>query len=189
MTAVEKPHFSNPVLRASERARDLLWKSRIGRALDDVVSGSSSPAACKLSWSSLRIEQGRLTGGAIEVPKDPHAGILPRGWTRSVIIAAELEELDWLYENAGSEPQHQAVGYIAKNTLHVGFNPEGSLFDQSDKEAAVAMRLGRGSLIATMGLWLPGRRYFAGVTNPKAVETNFPIGALHTQYPSVRLAC
>jgi len=183
----ERPHFSNRVLTASERAQRVLGQTTIGRSITKAVAGSSYPFYRQLDWhtpdtySDLR--------ATINVPGDRNAGRVPRFWHMATVVAFPTEDLEELRTENFKSPQKRAVAYVAENTVHVGTQPnEGYLFERYTKdELAIAMRLGKGPLAAAVGLWLPEERTFESVGQLRVVEAAIPVSALVEQYPGIKL--
>jgi hypothetical protein len=186
----ERPHFSKRFLIASEHAQRTIGQTSIGRSLTKAVAGSSYPLYRQLDWHTPDYPYNppdlRAT---IKVPGDRNAGRVPRFWRMATVIAFPTEELEELRIENFKSPQKRAVSYVAENTVHVGTQPnEGYLFERYTKnELAIAMRLGKGPLEATVGLWLPDERTFESVGQLRVVEAAIPVSALVEQYPGIKL--
>ena len=182
MADPEKPHFSNTTLGVSERLQQVL-----GGRLMSVFSGSDSPNYRQLNWFSRRIETSIQS--TINVPGNLLAGRLPRSWDIAVIMATRDEELDKL--TSYGDDQQEAVAYISKGVVHVGTHPEGdNLFgflDDNFEECAIAMRLGRGPLEATMGMWFPHDRHFMSVGSARVDTPEIHINRLPDEHPGMSL--
>jgi hypothetical protein len=186
----EQPHFSRRGLTAAERAQRVLGQTTIGRSLTKAVAGSSYPLYRQLDWHSPDYPFNPPDLEAtINVPGDKHAGIVPRFWHKAMVMAFPTEDLEKLRQDNFRSPQKRAVAYVADNTVHVGTQAnEGYLFERLTKnELTVAMRLGKGPLEATAGLWLPDERTFESVEHLRVVEEAIPITALVEKYPGIKL--
>jgi hypothetical protein len=189
MSTTEESHFSKFQLDLSER----IGNTALGRSIAKPFVGSVSPAYRQLDWYSRNITYEiksieRFHG-------DPLATKLPRFWTRAAVMASLEEEVNDLKETRGIvPPDHQeAVAYLSDDIWHVGIDHDQSpiLGKLNKHDLAIAMRLGKGPLIATMGLWSPIERHFVSVPNVEVINPWVYVGTFHQslyeKYPSVLL--
>lgn len=180
----DRNHFGKRVLDISERAHRALGHTAAGRAVTSLVAGSSYDGYRQLDWYSRNITSEVKT--TIKVPGDPKAGPVPRFWKNAAVLAAPSEEV----ENLRGRHYKEAVAYLSEGVLHVGaLATEWALLEHlSLKERAIAMRLGRGPLEATMGIWLPNEKHFISVENIRTVEESIPIDNLAQRFARPGLA-
>jgi hypothetical protein len=184
-------HFPNVVLDAGERAQHRFRNHRLGGAIIRSVTGSDSPLYQQLDWRSqyLRAE---LPDELAEAKGDKDAGWLARNWSRAAIVAAPKQELSELEGATHSIPSEQAVAYVADGVPHVGTlpnsGPESLFHELHDEDWAVAMRLGKKALFATIGLWLESERMFLSVESPRIVTSPVLINSLPAgEYSNLRV--
>jgi hypothetical protein len=106
-----------------------------------------------------------------------------------MVMAFPVEELEELKEYAVAVAHEEAIAYTSEKVVHVGTKAtRGYLFEQlSEEEMAIGMRLGRGPLQATAGIWLPETESFVSVRHLRVVETAIPVNALIYEYPGMAL--
>jgi hypothetical protein len=192
MSQAEQPHFSERTLNLAETSQRLLGS--LGQPLVRAISGSSSPAYIQLEWSKqdqLNIDDYTWVG----VPGDPQAGKIPRNWRRAAVLGTQWGALSKLYDKI-DEPVHamEALAFVADDSIRVGVKENGySLFrsllrpNENGKYAAVAMRLGRGPLQATMGLWLPEKEQLLAADDIEVITPSTSVRQLSSQYPRASL--
>jgi hypothetical protein len=185
MARKEKNHFSSSVLEVSEVMHNALGHSTVGKVLTKAIAGSQSSSYRQMDWTSRNITY-RIKS-TIKVPGDPEAGIVPRYWNRAAIMASPKHRVRDLNDYKGGK---EAIAYISDEVVHVGvLATEGALFGElNEEELAISMRLGKGRLEATMGIWLPDDREFLGVRNVRLVETSAFVPSLATNYPGISLS-
>jgi hypothetical protein len=197
----EKPHFSGKVLDAAERAQRTL--DAIGAPVVNMVAGSSSPAYRQLRWA----KQAHLNPHDFEwceVPGDPSAGLLPRFWKNAVVLGVNpdtMRSARAANSNRG-ERVDQAIVY-EHNGIRVGVSsddddmifghqiiwdtPSRPGYLPSHDAATVAVRLGRGPLRVTMGLWFPDQKNLVVPSGVEIVEAGIPIDSLTDKYSHTAL--
>jgi len=158
--------------------------STFGRAFTKVIAGSYSPAYGQLDWRAPHMSRIR---GTVAVSGDRYAGRLPRNWNRAMVMAFPIEELEDLKAHASTIAHEEAVAYISERVVHVGTKAtQGYLFERlNEEEMAIGMRIGRGPLEATPGIWLPDREAFSSVKHVRVVEAAIPVSALISEYPGM----
>jgi hypothetical protein len=189
MSYPEKPHLSNATLSRSERLQQKFGNNRLGRAATRLAVGSRSPAYRQSIWRSESISA--LVLSTVKVPGDPSSGKLARNWDSALVMAVTDDDYAKLEKQVNHrEPFEDAIAYISEDVVHVGTQAirEGHLFAYiSAEDLAVAMRIGRGPLEATMGLWLPEQRAFVGAENVHIVEAKLPVNELPSKCPGLHL--
>jgi hypothetical protein len=190
MSNPERNHFGKTVLDLSERAHHALGHSLVGKAVTRAVTGSQYPGYRQLDYFSRNVTSD--IKNTVRVSGDPNAGIVPRFWYRALIMSTPQEELNDLLIDMRSNSKHspqEAIAYISEGTVHVGAPYEQkALFGFYKDERAVAMRLGKGSLEATMGLWIPEERHFTSVENLNVVAPGAAVRTLAVNYPGLNIA-
>lgn len=192
----EKPHFSKAVLNTSERAQRMLGK--IGAPLVNMVTGSSFSEYVQLQWA----KQPHLNPEDFEwceVPGDPDAGLVPRFWKKAAVLGVSVESYHSAWRTADTdkdgsrlhERMLQAVAYEAEGTIRIGTRQGNRTFQEFGVDHVwtdtIAMRLGRGPLKATMGLWFPDRQELVIPDGVRVLEAALPIEDLADAYPYTRL--
>jgi hypothetical protein len=172
-------------LDGGERFMRSFGHTALGSKVIRATTGSRSPVYRQTDWFSQGISHD-IRDTAI-VPGDPRAPMLRRNWNQVAIFAATEAELVDLKDQAGPDPFKEAVAFVAEDVVRVGVkSTEGYLFENlTEEEVAIAMRLGRGPLEATMGLWLPDDRHFVSVENIRVVEAAVYQSSLPSDYPGV----
>lgn len=183
---LDRNHYSRRVLALAERTQELIGNSGPGKALINVTNGSRHPNYLQLDWFSRNLDA--EIRGRIEVAGDQKAGLIPRFWMQSVILEANREEIEgMLDDNAGSQ---EAIAYMSEDVTHVGAlgdRKDRILTATSPEASAVAMRLGKRSLDATVGIWIPEERHFESVKGVEVAEYPIHIDALARQHPEMQL--
>jgi hypothetical protein len=181
-----------PLITFGERAQRAIGHNMAGKVIINAFSGSSSPGTVRGDWYSNIAEP--EINSVIKVAGNPNAGWLARNWNTAMIMATPLEELVALYDEVNSAEQRHAVAYVTDDIVHVGIRAKGHTIGfgkiNEREDRAVALRLGRGPLEATMGVWLPDERTFVSVSSVRVVETDCPVSAVGSKngpYPSVSL--
>jgi hypothetical protein len=189
MSNREKPHFSKQTLDISERIHQVLSPRRLGSKAVSVFTGSDYPLYRQLDWHSGSDVNWTNVYNTVRVPGDQEAGLFRRNWRSAIVMSAKIEELEEIHEHPLTDEGQEAVAYISEGVVRVGIKPNDSpLFeDLNGEERAVAMRIGKGPLEATMGLWAPVERVFVGVNWLRLVEPKEGISALTTEYPGIAL--
>ena len=189
MAGTEEPHFSKTVLDLSERTHQAIGHSKVGKAVTKAITGSPYPGYRQLDWYSRGVTS--EVKSTIKVPGDPHAGIVPRFWNRAAIMAMPRSDIRKVEQTRDLLPPSykEAVAYISDDVVHVGtMATESFLFELLNKEErATAMRLGKGPLEATMGLWIPKERHFISFDNVRVVEPAVFVSSLPQDYPGLAL--
>lgn len=194
MANPDKPHFSNRVLTIAEQTQQAIGHTRLGGKVIKAFTGSTSPNYVQLDWRSRGIDA-HVTK-TVKVPGDPNAGLLARNWNTAVILAISEDELREIAQGAGKPGEYQAaVAYIVKDVVRVGTNPnhragvpESVFARYSDEEIAVAMRVGRRTLEAAAGIWMPQERAFESVHGIRIATPDMQVDNLQVAYPNVLLA-
>ena len=187
MLSSEKNHFGKRVLDYSERAHQKLGHSALGRTVTRAIAGSSSPAYVQLNWYSRGVTAD--TGARAKVAGDPQAGPVPRFWNRAAVLASHSEDIERLKSTAEDVEHKEAVAYVSEGVWHVGIMAsEGALFEElNERENAVAMRLGKGSLNAAMGIWIPTEKHFMGAGTIRTVDQYAYVRTFVADYPGLNL--
>lgn len=188
MAVQEKSHFSKTVLGLSERAQRSIGHTSLGAQAIRLFNGSRAMNFIQADWYSelsLRGFSAEVTA-TVRVPGNPSAGWLTRNWNSALVMATPEEEIEKLHERTDNAYFQEAAAYIADDIVHVGVDPNPArlthdrLFGRVDLghglEKAIALRRGRGPLVATMGLWLPGERAFVGVESLRIAYDNVSVG-------------
>jgi hypothetical protein len=199
MAANEKPHFSERVLSISEQAQHAIGHSAVSQAAVRAFTGSRSPAYRLLDWQSKGVQMEDHEIETVKVPGNPNATRLSRYWNVAAVIASEVALLDTIKNEYAQFEIQEAVAYFTDGTAHVGTlqAAEGQLFqpyaeDQNDEitipaERVIAMRLGKGPLEATMGIWVAEQRLFVASESIRVIEPIVPVDAVARDYPGVVL--
>ncbi|HEX5798235.1 MAG TPA: hypothetical protein VFX79_02665 [Candidatus Saccharimonadales bacterium] len=184
---LDRNHYSRRVLDLAERTQELIGNSRAGKALINVTNGSRHPNYIQLDWFSKQMSAN--INDSATVVGDQKAGLLPRFWMHSMILEVATEEIEELMaSNPGS---HEAIAYMSEGVTHVGTQRDaetGILTASSPEASAIAMRLGRRSLDATVGIWTPAERHFESVDNVEVADHSVHIDDLARQHPRMSLA-
>lgn len=192
MADPNKPDFSKTVLGIAERTQQAIGHTRLGSKVVKAFTGSTSPNYVQLDWRSKGIDA--HVPKTVKVPGNLEAGRLARNWPTAAILAINEEELKELAQLDPNEYQ-QAVAYVSEGIVHVGTRPNAEsgyaekLFARySDEELAVAMRVGRGTLEAAAGIWIPKERAFEAVHGIRVATEAMQIdNHLDVAYPNVAL--
>lgn len=181
-----KEQIVNRVLAVSERFQHTAGHTRFGKAVTRAFTGSTSPMYEQLYWTSHNIRT--VAGQDVELFGDFDAGRLARNWQRAGVLATSADELARLKDEHADAWHHEALAYYVGRSIHVGFRAETGLLTEIDNtRQAVAMRIGREPVMATVGLWLPAERTFVGSSDVTVERHNLPIANLPQVYPDVRL--
>lgn len=188
MTTPEKPHYTKGQQAFGERARRLLDRTRMGRAVSRAFNVPNYPYSHYMSWDSRDITA-QVTATADNLKGDREAGWLAVDWLKAMIMASPADELSRLQREV-DQPNEEAVAFFSKNVWRVGTSFAGNpLFEKLNvQEMTMAMMLGRGPLVASMGVWVPSERTFVGVNKLRVVEPAIYISALPSEYPGMPLA-
>lgn len=110
------------------------------------------------SYTPVRWRHARMAvvadGDWAEFEAAPESGKTPRNYRMAAILNVDSQKLDRAQEYYGGT---HAVAYALGTAIMVGVMPENKSFStesEPDEAYAVAMRIGRGVLRATAGLWL-----------------------------------
>jgi hypothetical protein len=185
----DRNHYSKRQLSWAERTQELIGRSgvgKVGKNLINITNGSRHPGYLQLNWFSKRVDAD--VKAKIHVEGDQRAGLLPRLWMQSVLLQVDRAEIEGMLEdNRGSQ---EATAYMSEDVAHVGRlgnKRNGILKATSPEASAVAMRLGKGSLDATVGIWIPEERHFESVQGVEVVEYPIHIDDLADRYPGINL--
>jgi len=189
----EGNHFSSLELAAGELFQKITRQTRLGRAVTNWWAGSDSPAYTQLVWQKLPIGSASLMSFCGEIDGDPTAPWRPRNWNYAAVLGISRE---WADTVRGIPQDREAVAFIADNKVHVGVKPSDEsdqffgtvdLGSQGANRAAVAMRLGGGSLIGAMGRYNQASQTFHTPPSIYVIDEWVPISDLHLEYPGVPL--
>jgi len=165
----EGPHFSKRTLEFGAP----ISRTRLGRIITQPFTGSGSPNEIRAAWyANVHAEAEQW----VSVPGDPNAGGWPRGWLNAMVMSTTEEEVQDLDDTYRRSDAREAVAYRSEEIVHVGIHPnQVALFGRLRKERfldewAAGMRIGRGPLEASMGVWLPGEEAFIGASVLKLVH-------------------
>ncbi|HMH31286.1 MAG TPA: hypothetical protein VK534_02310 [Methylomirabilota bacterium] len=146
----EKSHFSREALDAGDRIGSI---PVVGSLLRELSSGSNSPAATRATW--FKIDNDPKYLDTTTVSGDKRAGRLPRNWNTAAVFSIPERYMDVKEDFQDGVP---AVAYVSDGGVRVGVLPKDEDFnfiEQRYGRYQMAMRLGRGPLTASMGLWRP----------------------------------
>ncbi|MDB5175169.1 MAG: hypothetical protein JWM81_27 [Candidatus Saccharibacteria bacterium] len=199
MATNERPHFSERLLHIGEQAQHAIGQSALSKSVVRTLTGSRSPAYRQVVWQSRGVLLEDQDVETVHVAGNPNSALLARNWNIAAIIASEVVLLDNIRTEYAQFKFQDAVAYIADGTAHVGILPDSSeaLFgvyaeNPDDEitipaERAIAMRLGKGPLEVTMGIWVPSERLYVGAESVRVVEPIVPVDAVARDYPGVIL--
>lgn len=183
---LSRNHYSKETLSLAERTQELIGNSKTGKALIHITNGSRHPNYLQLDWFSAGVSAN--INDRISTFGDQNAGLLPRFWSNAVLLGVSSQEIEKLIEdNPGSQ---EAAAYMSQDVTHVGVikDDETQILEVLDETTSgVAMRLGKRSLDATVGVWIPAERHFESVQGVEAIEQSIHIDELSSNYPSVQL--
>lgn len=184
MSEVNRPKLSKNVLDLSERFQRAVGHTVLGGNVIRAFTGSSSMAYRQLDWYSANVTS--EVRGVVVAPGDPKAGRLARNWNTAVVMACELEEIREYKQYTGAK---EAVAYDSEGVVHVGTMPtDHYMFKQiAPSRAAMAMRVGRETFRAMMGLYLPEEQHFIGFRSTKIIDRVPVQQDLSINYPGVLL--
>ncbi len=101
----------------------------------------------------------------VTVPGRGDAGRTPRGYRQVAVLACDAAQITLMHED--DRQAHDAVAYALGKAVMIGVLPEHRLFYPTELgEKLVGMRLGRGDLVASMGVWSPGSGVYTPTESP-----------------------
>lgn len=187
MHSPERSHFSVLQHDVAERLSFLSTVWPANKAVDWFQGADKTPAHSRIKWrSNLRTD---IPQNRVEVDGNPEAGYLIRNWSTALVMVGSEVELEELRGELGPDAR-DALAYIADDVPRVGVRYDGDrLFAVNEALQNVygAMRIGRGPLVATMGIWSPDQDRFVGLRNIVADKTAAPVSTLHEMYPGIRI--
>lgn len=143
----------------------------------DWVMESNAPSYTPVTWQVASHDVESVDDWAVFVG-DPAAGVIPRWYREGAIVNIEREALDDLQQREGGR---HAAAYALGSMIMVGELPNGFGHEMTDEDRyAVGMRIGKGTLMMTAGLWLPeDRRLLVPADSLHRMETapvyRFPV--------------
>lgn len=182
----DKSHFSERTLDIAETGQRLL--GRLGRPVVRALTGSSFPAYTQLKWS----KQEHLDPDDYKwchVDGDPGAGLLPRFWSKAAIIGASSAEFMEFYNEHKKENIDQAAVFVSDGVMRVGTEPRlamsmfGRRVEGQNANNVLAMRIGKGTLQASIGLWLRDEQELFVPDSLTLIEEHVPINELEPLDP------
>jgi len=126
-------------------------------SIRDRIGGADVDAYTPVRWRYNGMAVKNVSNW-VEIEGNPEHGNTPKNYRETAILAVDSEELNGLEEFA--RPSRPAVAYACGKAVVVGIFPEGRDFNRTVREAAVGMRIGKGELRASVGIWRPSTQAY-----------------------------
>ena len=126
------------------------------------IGKSDMPSYRPLRWRHLRQTFDSQRGTWVSFDGLETSGRTPRNYTAAGIILIDRERMDALRLANRATNDHDAVAYKLGTTVMIGKGPRNGILgleNERDEDYQVAMRIGRGTLVAQVGLQKNGQSY------------------------------